>query len=484
MINQVTNKKSTNAEVAERFYRFFHLLVRPYKEAAHALWYNRIASIYCMIWGCLMTWVLLLKWDYWLLDKYGLGFFRPFQSNIKYAYYFFIIFSGFYFYGLFRTFLYQGILNRLSEAFIAASLKNNLGKLPSFISDSPIDEFTRRMRLRRENLPKASFESAKPFIESSLQIYIDDVREDRLAGTIDLTYSSIPMPEGWDLSTVQSHKDWSFVIGKTRSRTLTTDLKKTPHLLVAGQTGGGKSTFLRQLITTLYVNNPKTNFTLVDLKGGLEFQLFENDKDRITVVGDLKKALEKFEALDNLLERRMALIKSHKCKDIDGLLAKGPDLLEKTDAALGVSAQADRHVVVIDEAAEIFLSGPGVSGKNTQSARKVLSRIARLGRSVGVHLVIATQRPDTKTIDSQVKANLPGALCFQMPNDASSITVIGNGRASDLPPIPGRAIWKSGSEQIEVQTPNLSVKIVQNIFEKDEMEESQGPTGEPSNDKK
>ena len=122
-------------------------------------------------------------------------------------------------------------------------------------------------------------------------------------------------------------------------------------------------------------------------------------------------------------------------------------------------------MIVIDEAADLFLSGGGVDVSEIQKARRFLVELARKGRAAGYHLVFATQRPDGKSIDPQIKANLPGVLCFQMPNDASSMTVIGNGRATDLPAIPGRAIWKSGSELTEVQTPYLSIETANAFLE-------------------
>lgn len=124
----------------------------------------------------------------------------------------------------------------------------------------------------------------------------------------------------------------------------------------------------------------------------------------------------------------------------------------------------DRHVIVVDEAAEMFLAGHHAKSEEIQNARRILSRIARQGRAVGIHLVVATQRPDTKSLDPQVKANLTGVICFQMMNDASSIAVLGNGRATDLPAIAGRAIWKSGIEMMEVQTPFMSSEKAQEIL--------------------
>ena len=118
----------------------------------------------------------------------------------------------------------------------------------------------------------------------------------------------------------------------------------------------------------------------------------------------------------------------------------------------------ERVLVVVDEAAEMFLVGNHASANEIQKARRVLSQIARQGRAVGIHLIIATQRPDTRALDSQIKANLTGVPCFPMANDASSLTVLGNGRATDLPSIAGRAIWKSGVEMTEVQTPFLSTE--------------------------
>ncbi len=116
----------------------------------------------------------------------------------------------------------------------------------------------------------------------------------------------------------------------------------------------------------------------------------------------------------------------------------------------------NREFIIVDEAAELFLASDKAKASDVQRARRILSDIARRGRAAGVHLIIATQRPDSRSLDPQVKANLPGVLCFQMVNDASSITVLGNGKATDLPPVPGRGIWKVGAQMIEVQTPFLS----------------------------
>jgi S-DNA-T family DNA segregation ATPase FtsK/SpoIIIE len=191
------------------------------------------------------------------------------------------------------------------------------------------------MHLKRACLPLQEFEKARPALESGMQVYIDEIREGREAGTVDIIYSDQPMPNSWTLDNTEGYKNWTFAVGKTRSHVIECDLKRTPHLLVAGQTGGGKSTFLRQIITTLYLNNPSTTFTLVDLKGGLEFQLFEKLGKRVEVISELESAVKKFERMESMLEKRMALLKARKCKDIDALLSKDLSAMANVDKVDG-----------------------------------------------------------------------------------------------------------------------------------------------------
>jgi S-DNA-T family DNA segregation ATPase FtsK/SpoIIIE len=271
------------------------------------------------------------------------------------------------------------------------------------------------------------------------------------------------MPELTRIDDIKAMAALTFVVGKTRAKQIVARLDKVPHLMVAGQTGGGKSTFLRCLITTLYLNNPDFEFTLIDLKGGLEFQTFENLK-RVEVVPNVAQAISGLQSLETIMKKRMALLKANDCKDIDAYLAipaekRKPISEEEKTGPLG------RHILVVDEAAEMFLAGSQAGSGDIQTARRILSQIARQGRAVGVHLVIATQRPDAKSLDPQVKANLTGVLCFQMLNDASSITVLGVGRATDLPSIPGRGIWKCGAEMLEVQTPYLEAESADQLLE-------------------
>jgi S-DNA-T family DNA segregation ATPase FtsK/SpoIIIE len=104
----------------------------------------------------------------------------------------------------------------------------------------------------------------------------------------------------------------------------------------------------------------------------------------------------------------------------------------------------------------LFLGGSKNLIADVQSISRNATRISAQGRAVGIHLIIATQKPDTKAVNGQIKANLTGIVSFPMATLGASFSILGNGRAKELPATPGRAIWKSGLEQFEVQTPFLN----------------------------
>jgi S-DNA-T family DNA segregation ATPase FtsK/SpoIIIE len=246
-----------------------------------------------------------------------------------------------------------------------------------------------------------------------------------------------------------------FLLGKTRAKDLVGSLLETPHILIGGQTGGGKSTFLRQLITTLYCNNKNYKFSLIDMKNGLEFQLFEH-RDRVTVFSEVKTAAKLFDRLESELKNRMKVLKENKCKDMGEFSA-----LPVSERIMPAGTPTDidvlsRHVIVIDEAAELFFASSKRKPEDVQKIVRIATTIAAQGRAVGLHLIIATQKPDANAVSTQIKANLTGIISFQMATLGASMSIMGNGRATELPSIPGRAIWKAGMDMDEIQTPFMS----------------------------
>ena len=335
------------------------------------------------------------------------------------------------------------------------------------------------MRLTNNSLPVSSFEKAKKGLEAGMNVHIDDIKEDITNGTIELIYSAEPLPKITKVPPLGTLRRSEIFVGETRSKKITSRFDKIPHLLIAGQTGGGKSTFLRQLITTLIVNQKSRDITLIDLKGGLEFQTFKQTKG-VTVVPNIGEAVSKLQSIQGDFNNRLLLLQNSQCKDIDQYNEK-----IKKENETGTPNTLIRKFIVIDEAAELFLNNSRHSSDTTHLAREVVVRLATQGRALGIHLIIATQRPDTRALDPQVKANLMGIICFQMANTASSMTVLGNGRAKNLPSIAGRAIWKSGLEMIEIQTPFMDLQSTEDLIRPfQNTDTKKAPEDEPSKPKR
>ncbi|MBI4402587.1 MAG: hypothetical protein HY537_00410 [Deltaproteobacteria bacterium] len=437
---------------------------KPIRELYLGFRSNTIPVGYCILGIGFMQFLVYLEADFWIFERLNIAVIYPGRGHVSFViYYLILILCPFWMWAIFRALIAERLTRRLTEVFRAIGLQNKLGSLPKLIVDVPLDTATRKLKLSRALLPLSEFQKAKPALESALHIFIDELREDRVKGTVEIIYSHSPMPQTYEVRSYESYHATEFIIGTTRAKIVRCDLTATPHLLVAGQTGGGKSTFLRHLIVSLYLSLKDALFTLIDLKGGLEFQLFENVK-QVSVRGDIASAIGELKELDEVIIKRFALLKANKCKDIAEYQSKpkservGADGVP-TDIAL------NRHIIVVDEAAELFLSNSLANPDDVRKAKEILSRVSRQGRSLGIHLIVATQRPDSRALDPQIKANLPGILSFQMANDTSSITVLGNGRATDLPPIPGRGIYKNSLEMVEVQTPYLLPQKADELLE-------------------
>lgn len=431
------------------------VLREPIKELIRGARTNTIPWHICGGWMVLSTIALFFKIDHFVISHTRFTGLYPYHWLLYKAYAFSFSTMAFWLWAWAEVKKRRDKLGILTRAFKNAGLQSKIGRLPNLVSDFPLDPMTRKMRLTNAGFPLSSFQHQSKFIESELGVFIDDIKENREFRSIDIIYSHYPLAAEVLYSPDHASRSYEFMIGQTRAHKITTSFRDSPHLLVAGQTGGGKSTFLRQFIVHIATQNTDSRFLLIDLKGGLEFSMFENRK-RFVVVPHVFAAVAELQKIDKLIEERMVFLKANQCKDIDSYFKKE----DKPKDAISLF----RHVVVVDEAAEMFLAGHHAKANEIQAARAILSRIARQGRALGVHIVVATQRPDSKSLDPQVKANLTGVICFQMMNDSSSIAVLGNGRATDLPKIPGRAIWKNGIEMLEVQTPLLTAEEAANIL--------------------
>ena len=449
------------------------IISMPFQEIFSGIRAGVLPVASCLLVGCVFLICVRFGIDRKVFRLAHIGLIYPSKAWFRGGYLAIGGMSGFLGWGIEKAGLHQRFIREIRSAMDTSGLKNRLGNLPRLIGDWAVDATTRKMRLTNACLPRSDFVRAKEGLEAALKVYIDDLREDRERGTLDIIYSKTPMPAQvpWDADWIKSR---DIVIGQTRSNLVKTHFHDVPHLLVAGQTGGGKSTFLRQVIASQFLADASNQFILIDLKGGLEFQMFQ-DLPRVVVAPDLSAAMKELHRFESILSARMSILKNSKCKDRVAYMEKCRAQEVEPDRDI-----ASRFVIVIDEAAEMFLAGTHASASEIQKARVIVSQIARQGRAVGVHLIIATQRPDTKALDPQVKANLTGVLCFQMANDASSVVVLGCGRATDLPAVPGRAIWKTGSGLTEVQVPHMSANEADDLLASSRIVRDPGtPTEQP-----
>lgn len=224
-------------------------------------------------------------------------------------------------------------------------------------------------------------------------------------------------------------------VGRGRRGALWVDLAALPHLLVGGQTGGGKSVFLRQALTGLALSySPRQlRVQVIDLKGGVELAPFAELPHSLGPVADsINSAADALEKIRRELDDRLTDLRGAGVEDIDAW-----------NMDRSRSAQP-RILVVVDELAELTVRqlGDDRAGRAAQQAALGrLTEIARLGRSVGIHLVLSTQRPDADVVPGQLKANLTGTVAFRVRSAVNSLILIDSDRAAQLGRIEGRGLW-------------------------------------------
>ncbi|NKQ41386.1 MAG: DNA translocase FtsK [Sulfurovum sp.] len=199
-----------------------------------------------------------------------------------------------------------------------------------------------------------------------------------------------------------------------------TDLKKLPHLLIAGTTGSGKSVGINaMLISLLYRNDPEhLKLMMIDPKM-LEFSTYNDIPHLITpVITEPKKAIAALANMVAEMERRYQLMAEKRTKNIDNYNEK-----IKRDGSGDVSMPF--IVVIIDELADLMMSG----GKEVENS---IARLAQKSRACGIHLVVATQRPSVDVVTGIIKANLPSRLSYRVSQRIDSKVILDSMGAESL----------------------------------------------------
>jgi len=217
----------------------------------------------------------------------------------------------------------------------------------------------------------------------------------------------------------ESSSPLTIVLGKDIvGKPFITDLKKLPHLLIAGTTGSGKSVGINAMILSLlYKNSPdQLRLLMIDPKM-LEFSVYNDIPHLLTPV--ITKPKQAIVALNNMvseMERRYQLMSENRTKSIENYNEK-------------VKKEGGEHfpyiVVVIDELADLMMT----SGKDVEHS---IARLAQMARASGIHLVVATQRPSVDVVTGLIKANLPSRISYRVGQKVDSKIILDQQGAESL----------------------------------------------------
>lgn len=264
---------------------------------------------------------------------------------------------------------------------------------------------------------------------------------------------------------VETDMTLPIAFGKTiENKVFMVDLAKMPHLLIAGATGSGKSVGMNTIITCLiYKCHPDTlKFVMVDPKK-IELALYRNLERHFLatlpgedepIVTDTSKVLETLNSVCQEMDERYDLLKDAMVRDIKSYNKKFKS---------GELDEDEGHrflpyiVVLIDELADLMMT----AGKQVEEP---IARIAQLARAVGIHMVIATQRPSVNVITGTIKANFPARVAYQVASKVDSRTILDTMGADQLVGR-GDMLYSHGGPMVRVQNAFVSTEEVERITE-------------------
>ena len=279
--------------------------------------------------------------------------------------------------------------------------------------------------------------------------------------------------------------DLPIALGKTiTNEVFMADLTKIPHLLVAGATGQGKSVGLNVIITSLlYKKHPnELKLVLIDPKK-VEFSVYapivdhfmaQVDDDDEPIITDVTKVVRTLKSLCTLMDHRYDLLKLAGARNLKEYNDKY--LRHKLNPELGHEFMP-YIVVIIDEFGDLIMT----AGKEVEMP---IARIAQLARAVGIHMIIATQRPTTSIITGNIKANFPGRIAFKVSSMMDSRIILDRPGANQLIGM-GDMLYLNGNEPTRVQCAFINTPEIVQINEY--IAKQSGPTcpmqlPEPKND--
>ena len=305
---------------------------------------------------------------------------------------------------------------KFNNGFKQIHLQNSLGETPLLLSEKSNSDKQFKYTFDASGLSLEVFQKSQSEIESALNITIQSIQQGCNMNEIIIscTHGRFTFPDYLYLnnSMVKSCED-ELVLGTDGFKNITMDLNTYPHILLGGSTGSGKTQLLKTLLYQCILRNYLV--FIADFKGGVDFNRYwSTHASVITEQNDLIALLERI--LDELSSRKKLFLNLGYV-NIHEYNTKHPFILP--------------HIVIaVDEIAEL-LDKRGLSKEQKEPLQKIesyLSTIARQGRAFGIHLILATQRPDADILSGQIKNNIPYKACGRA-DEVLSMIVLDNTNA-------------------------------------------------------
>ena len=230
-------------------------------------------------------------------------------------------------------------------------------------------------------------------------------------------------PIAWDATYLPA--DSELIVGQSVGGNLYCDLNTYAHILIGGMTGSGKTILLKQLILQCIVK--KYQVYIADFKQGVDYS--DTWRNKCTFLTNRNVVLNHLKAITKELDNRLALFSKYNCKDIDSFNQF-------------IDGDIDRIIFACDELAEL-LDTTRMAKEEKAVVKEIegnISKIARLGRAVGIHLILATQRPDADVLNGQIKSNMTYRLCGRS-NEVLSRIILDSTDAAKLIPNDAKGVF-------------------------------------------
>ena len=272
-----------------------------------------------------------------------------------------------------------------------------------------------------QGIPLKVWKDKQASIETALDITIVNIKNGSGKSRVLLyavpAISDLPDMIQWS-DKYLSRQSFVLNLGESFTGPVTVDLAKVPHILLGGSTGSGKSVLLKLLLMQAIRKN--ANVCIADFKGGVDFPPAWHKSCRMCF--EEQSTLELLTELTEELERRKGLFASAGLPNIDSYNA-------------GREERLKRHIFACDEIAEM-LDKTGLTKDQKEIVTKIesrLSMIARQGRAFGIHLILATQRPDANILSGQIRNNINCRICGRADNILSQIILDNTAAAEQIP---------------------------------------------------